>query len=222
MPESERESLRESASERAREIDSDGKMHRAENRRKRKTSSFGVESKTFELEMVEKGGSTLTITKSKKGVSSWVHMGSNSVGLFMEGLQQCIEDMRTGNWEKRWKEKDRSFSMVRVYNRAGCFLRVGVVDEVSKRYSICIPKGKGSKGGWTAMVEVLCQLGVIGGRKVNQEGMRTLERPNPEKVKGRTFADMVKAWGDKNPAPFEWRWDGRRLAKILAGWNTAW
>ncbi|RVX14864.1 hypothetical protein CK203_012171 [Vitis vinifera] len=193
MPESERESLRESASERAREIDSDGKMHRAENRRKRKTSSFGVESKTFELEMVEKGGSTLTITKSKKGVSSWVHMGSNSVGLFMEGLQQCIEDMRTGNWEKRWKEKDRSFSM-----------------------------GKGSKGGWTAMVEVLCQLGVIGGRKVNQGGMRTLERPSPEKVKGRTFADMVKAWGDKNPAPFEWRWDGRRLAKILAGWNTAW
>ncbi|RVW61925.1 hypothetical protein CK203_064910 [Vitis vinifera] len=197
MPESERESLRESASEESERDRQRWEMHRAENRRKRKTSSFGVESKTFELEMVEKGGSTLTITESKKGVSSWVRMGPNSVGLFMEGLQQCIEDMRAGKWEKRWKEKDRRFSMVRVYNRAGCFLRVGVVDEVSKRYSICIPKGKGSKGGWTAMVEALCQLGVIGGKKINQGGMRTLERPSPEKVKGRTFVDMVKAWGDK-------------------------
>ena len=80
-------------------------MHRAENRRKRKTNSFGVESKAFELEMVEKGGTTLTITESKKGVSSWVRMGLNNVGLLMEGLQQCIEDRRDGNWEKRWKEK---------------------------------------------------------------------------------------------------------------------
>ena len=207
---SEKERSRESASEGTTEIDSDGKMHRAENRRKRKTISFGVESKAFELEMVEKGGTTLTIRESKKGVSSWVRMGLNSVGMLMEGLQQCIEDRRDGNWEKRWKEKGRRFSMVRVYNRADCFLRVGVVDEVSKRYSICIPKGKGSKGGWTAMVEALCQLGVIAGRKVLQEGMRIPDRPSPEKVKGRSFADMVKTWGDKEPAPFEWRWDARR------------
>eukprot|EP00261_Vitis_vinifera_P017602 XP_010647349.1 PREDICTED: uncharacterized protein LOC104878512 [Vitis vinifera] len=198
---SERERSRESASEGVREIDSDGKMHRAENRRKRKTNSFGVESKAFELEMVEKGGTTLTIMESKKGVSSWVRMGLNSVGLLMEGLQQCIKDRRDGNWEKRWKEKGRSFSMVRVYNRAGCFLRVGVVDEVSKRYNICIPKGKGSKGGWTAMVEALCQLGIIADRKVQQEGTRISGRRSPEKVKGRSFVDMVKAWGDKEPSP---------------------
>ena len=91
--------------------------------------------------------------------------------------------------------------MVRVYNRAGCFLRVGVVDEVSKRYNICIPKGKGSKGGWTAMVEALCQLGIIADRKVQQEGMRVSGRPSPEKVKGRSFVNMVKAWGDKEPSP---------------------
>ncbi|RVX23129.1 hypothetical protein CK203_000201 [Vitis vinifera] len=153
-----------------------------------KTNSFGVESKAFELEMVEKGGTTLTITESKKGVSSWVRMGLNSVGLLMEGLQQCIEDRRDGNWEKRWKEKGRSFSM-----------------------------GKGSKGGWTAMVEALCQLGIIADRKVQQEGMRISGRRSPEKVKGRSFVDMVKAWGDKEPSPFEWRWDGRRLAETLAG-----
>ena len=156
-----------------------------------------MESKTFELEMVERGGTTLTITESKKGVSSWVRMGLNSVGLFMEGLQQCIEDMRVGSWEKRWKEKGRSLSLVRVSNRAGCFLRLGVVDVVSKRYSICIPKAKGDKGGWTAMVEALRQMDITVGKKVQQEEVRAVGRPRPEMVKGRSFADTVKGWGDK-------------------------
>ncbi|RVW14111.1 hypothetical protein CK203_099165 [Vitis vinifera] len=132
--------------------------------------------------MVERGGTTLTITESKRGVSSWVRMGLNSVGLFMEGLQQCIEDMRVGSWEKRWKEKGRSFSMVRVSNRAGCFLRLGVVDVVSKRYSICIPKAKGDKGGWTAMVEALRQMDITVGKKVQQEEVRALGRPRLEMV----------------------------------------
>ncbi|RVW61483.1 hypothetical protein CK203_031997 [Vitis vinifera] len=182
---SERERSRESASEGVREIDSDGKMHRCGEQTETETNSFGVESKAFELEMVEKGGTTLTITESKKGVSSWVRMGLNNVGLLMEGLQQCIEDRRDGNWEKRWE------------------------GEGSKLLH-------GSKGGWTAMVERLCQLGIIADRKVQQEGMRISGRPSPEKVKGRSFVDMVKAWGDKEPSPFEWRWDGRRLAETLA------
>ena len=60
-------------SKRARETASGERVSRAENRRKRKTSSFGVESKTVELEMVERGGKTLIIiTERKKGVSSWV------------------------------------------------------------------------------------------------------------------------------------------------------
>ena len=59
-----------------------------------------MESKTFELEMVERRGKTLVIlTESKKGVSSWVRMGLNSIGLFMEGLHQCIEDVKEGSWE---------------------------------------------------------------------------------------------------------------------------
>ena len=36
--------------------------------------------------------------------------------------------------------------MVREANRAGCFLRLGVVDSKEKRYSICIPKGRGERG----------------------------------------------------------------------------
>ena len=51
------------------------------------------------------------------------------------------------------------------------------------------------------MVEALCQLGIIADRKVQQEGTRISGRPSPEKVKGRSFADMVKTWGDKEPSP---------------------
>ncbi|RVW60695.1 hypothetical protein CK203_053054 [Vitis vinifera] len=130
---------------------------------------LGVESKAFELEMVEKGGTTLTIMESKKGVSSWVRMGLNSVGLLMEGLQQCIEDRRDGIWEKRWKEKG--------------------------------PKLLHVKGAGRRWVEALCQLGIIADRKVQQEGTRISGRPSPEKVKGRSFADTVKAWGEKEPSP---------------------
>ena len=92
--------MSERAREREREVASGENVRCAENRRKRKTSSFGVESKTFELEMVERRGKTLVIlTESKKGVSSWVRMGLNSIGLFMEGLHQCIEDVKEGSWE---------------------------------------------------------------------------------------------------------------------------
>ena len=156
-----------------------------------------MESKIFELEMVERGGKTLIITESKKGVLSWVRMGLNSVGIFMEGLQQCIEDAKVGSWEKGWKEKGRSFSLVHVTNRAGCFLRLGVVDLELKRYSICIPKSKGDKGGWTAMVEALHQMDFKFGKKEQQEEVRALGRSRSDMVKGRSFADMVKGWGNK-------------------------
>lgn len=73
-------------------------------------------------------------------------MGLNSVGLFMEGLHQCIKDAKEGRWEKGWKEKGRSFSLVRVTNRAGCFLRLGIVDLELKRYGICSQRAKGTRG----------------------------------------------------------------------------
>ncbi|KAL6338045.1 hypothetical protein AAG906_010611 [Vitis piasezkii] len=148
--------------------------------------------------MVERGGKTLIIiTESKKGVSSWVRMGLNSVGLFMEGLHQCIEDVKEGRWEKGWKKKGRSFSLVRVTNKAGCFLRLGVVDLELKRYSICIPKGKGDKKGWTAMVEALRQMDISIDKKEQQEEVKALGRSRPDMVKGRSFADTVKGWWNK-------------------------
>ena len=66
--------------------------------------------------------------ESKKGASSWVRLGPASVGIFLEGLDQCIKDGKNDKWEKGWKEKGRRYSMVREVNKAGSFIRLGVVD----------------------------------------------------------------------------------------------
>ena len=86
---------------------------------------------------------------------------------------------------------------MRDANRAGCFLRLGVVDLELKRYSICIPKGKGDKGGWMAMVEALCKMDISIDKKEQQEEVRVLGRLCPVMVKGRSFADTVKGWWNK-------------------------
>ena len=50
-------------------------------------SSFEVESKTFEIEAEEKKGKMQVINVERKsGVSSWIKMGPDSLGLFVEGL----------------------------------------------------------------------------------------------------------------------------------------
>ena len=197
-------------SERVRESASGESVSCAENRRKRKMSSFGVESKVFEVEMVERGGkSQVIIMESKKGVSSWVRMGLASVGSFLEGLHQCIEDVKEGRWEKGWKEMGRSFSLVCEANRAGCFLRLGVVDSEMKRYSICILKGRGDKGGWLAMVEALRKLDNSFDKKEQQQ---------KERVLGRSFADTVKGSWNKgsNTLRVEVNWEeiNRNLSKL--------
>ena len=160
--------------ERARKSDGDEEESRAENWRKRKGSSFWVESKVFEVGVEErKGKSHVFIVESKRGVSSWVRLGPANVGLFLEGLYQCIKDGKEGKWEKGWKEKGRSYSLVRDANSAGCFLRLGVVDLEKKRYSICIPKGSGERGGWLAMAESLRKLDVcLNKKEYKQRGSR--------------------------------------------------
>ena len=81
-----------------------------------------MESKVFKVEMVERRGKPqVIIVESKRGVSSWVRLGSASVGFFLEGLYQCLKNVKEGKWEKGWKEKGRSFSLVRDTNRAGSF-----------------------------------------------------------------------------------------------------
>ena len=111
-----------------------------------------------------------------------------SIGFFLEGLYQCIEDLKEGKWEKGWKEMGRSFSLVRDANRAGSFLQLEVVDSEKKRYNICIPKGRGDKGGWLAMVEAFRKLDNSFDKKEQQQ---------EERVLGRSFADTVKGLWNK-------------------------
>ena len=78
--------------------------------------------------------------------------------------------------------------MVRDANRAGSFLRLGVADSEKKRYNICIPKGRGDRGGWLAMVEAFRKLDNSFDKKEQQQ---------EERVLGRSFADTVKGLWNK-------------------------
>ena len=55
--------------------------------------SFEVESKTFEIEVErQKGKTQVFIEERKRGVSSWIKMGPESLGFVVDGLALCIED----------------------------------------------------------------------------------------------------------------------------------
>ena len=85
---------------------------RAENRGKRKGSRFVVESKVFEVEAEERNGKIHVIISESKGeLVSWVRLGPASVGLFIEGLTQCMRDGKEGRWrseERRVGKECRS------------------------------------------------------------------------------------------------------------------
>ena len=135
--------------ERVRECESEGKGDDDEVESKWRRKSFGVESKIFEVEVEKRRGKTLLfIVESKRGVSSWVRLGPASVGIFLEGLDQCVKDGKDDKWEKGWKEKGRRYSMAHEVNKAGSFIRLGVVDAEEKRYSIYIPRGREGREGW--------------------------------------------------------------------------
>ena len=143
----EKASERESERERERESGGDEGDESATKRRKRERNSFVVESKTFEIDAEEKRGKIqVAIWEKKKGISSWVRLGSASLGFLLESLDHCIKDGKGGKWEREWKESGRSYSLVRNENKAGLFLRLGVVNLEKKRHSIIIPKGRGVRG----------------------------------------------------------------------------
>ena len=115
-----------------------------------KKGSFGVESKRFDVEVREqKGKVQVLIVERKGGVSSWVRLGPNSTGCFIDGLEASIgtAGTGTGTWERKWKDSGRSFLMVRDQNKGGLFIRLGVTNLGNKRFSIYIPKGNGDKNG---------------------------------------------------------------------------
>ncbi|RVW34870.1 hypothetical protein CK203_078018 [Vitis vinifera] len=195
---------------REREGDSEGEGDDDVAKPNRKRQRFGVESKTFEVEVEKKRGKTLLfIVESKNGVSSWVKMGSASVGMFLEGMDQCIKDGKDDKWEKGWKEKGRRFSMVREANKAGSFIRLGVVDAEEKWYNICIPKGKGGREGWTAMAKVVRNLSTrVERREINKD------EPSPNRVP----SEKGERWGEGVILGLGWRLRERKVAEMRIGW----
>ena len=143
-----------------------------------------MESKVFEVEVEERRGKTLFfIVESKRVVSSWVRLGSVGVRLFLEGLDQCVKNGKEDECEKGWKEKGRRYSMVHETNKAGCFLRLRVVDAEEKSYNICIPKGKGERGGWSVMADVVRDM-------INS--LNNKENTKEETTPGRLHVEMGK------------------------------
>ena len=192
---------------------------RAENRGKRKGSRFVVESKVFKVEAEERNGkSHVIISESKGGLVSWVRLGLASVGLLIEGLIQCMRDGKEGSWEKGWKEKGRIYSLVREANRAGSFIRLGVTDLEKRRFGICIPKGKGEKGGWVSMVESLRRVGFWLEEKEIDQGVRDSGRSYVEVVKGSELRDTTRVRVETKEE--EIRNNVSRLKQCLIGkWN---
>ena len=185
---------------------------------------FGVESKTFEVEVEERRGRLqATIVERKGGISSWVKLGPVSIGIVLECLTQCIEDVRMGRWVREWKENGREYSLSRDYNRGGCFLRLGVADLERKRFSVFIPKGRGAKGGWASMVETLRRLGCEEGSPMKQKVDELRSIPN----KAKTYAEATnRAWGkERTSVRVEVTKEevGRNLSKlehcIIGTWN---
>ncbi|RVW44350.1 Cullin-associated NEDD8-dissociated protein 1 [Vitis vinifera] len=89
-------------------------------RSRRKECSFTVESKAFEIVVDDrKGKIQVLIVEKKGGVSSWVRLGLDNLGFFLEGLNLCIKDEKEARWGREWKEQGRMYSMTRGINRAG-------------------------------------------------------------------------------------------------------
>ena len=110
----------ESKRESERECDGEEGENNSASRRRRKGSNFVVESKAFEIVVDErKGKPQVLIMEKKGGVSSWVRLGPESLGFFIEDLTHCIKDEKKVRWEREWKENGRLYSMTRGINRRG-------------------------------------------------------------------------------------------------------
>ena len=141
-----------------------------------------MESKTFELALDErKGKRQILIVEKKQGVSTWVRLVLESLGLFKEGLIHCIRDEKEGRWEKEWRERGKRYTLARGFNRAGGFLRLGVVDLERKRFCIFIPRGRRDKRGWTTMVEMIRQMEELTGRRTDLQEVRAGGKATPAK-----------------------------------------
>ncbi|RVW62332.1 hypothetical protein CK203_063457 [Vitis vinifera] len=141
-------------------------------RRRRRECKFSVESKEFEIIGDERKGKLQALIVEKKGgVASWVRLGLDSLGLFLEGLNLCILDEKASGWGREWKEQGRTFSMSRGTNIAGEYIRLGVFDLARKHFCIFVPRGRKEKRGWMTMADKIKEvIGAFGSKSKFQEG----------------------------------------------------
>ena len=216
----ERERVRERKNARERDSGSDGGLTEivegesyARTGKKVRKGGFGVESKMFEVEVEERKGSVqATIVERKGGISSWVRLGPVSIGIVLDCLSLCIEDVRMGRWVREWKENGREYSLSRDFNRGGWFLRLGVADLERKRFSVFIPKGRGAKGGWASMVETLRRLGCEEG----SPKMQKVDEPRSKPNKAKTYAKATNMARGKERKPVR-----IEVTKEEVSWNLS-
>ncbi|RVW53705.1 Dolichol-phosphate mannose synthase subunit 3 [Vitis vinifera] len=185
---------RESARARVRAMARREKTKRRK-RTKRQGKSFGVESKVFEVEVEKR-----------------------------RGLDQCVKDGKDNKWEKGWKEKGRSYSMVREVNKAGSFIRLGVVDAEEKRYNICIPRGRGGRRDgqlWRRWDSLLVRMEVEGeeiSKNVNRLGHCLVGKWNPKVVGGEDLTRlgwlMASVWRLKGKLGLAWLEESQALLEF--------
>ena len=94
--------------------------NRLELQKSSKGRSFRLESKVFEIEVEEKKCiMQAIIVERKKGIFFWVKLEPESLGFLLESLNQSNIEVKTGRWERDWKENGRSYSLVRDENKGG-------------------------------------------------------------------------------------------------------
>ena len=186
MGERERENERERGGVRESEGACDGDDNEVGEASRRR--SFTVESKIFELALDgRKGRSQIRIVEKKRGVSTWIRLGLESLGLFKKGLLHCIRDENEGRWETEWRDRGKRFTLVRGSNRAGGFLRLGAADQERKTFYIFLPRGRRDKRGWLAMAEMIRQMEELVGRRMEPQEVWAGGKPSTEK----SYAEAV-------------------------------
>ena len=117
---------------------------------------FAIEAKTFEISIEEKNNKSRgCIWERCKGVTSWVRFGESSLQRLLLGIEDCDMISRKQEWFATWEEGGRSYKLERRSNKAGNYLYCSVRDAGWKRFSICIPEGRGLVRGWKIMAEKL-------------------------------------------------------------------
>lgn len=114
--------------------------------------------------------------------------------------------------------------MVRDENKAGAFIKLGVVEQEKRSFNIFIPKGRGERGGWNLMAEMLKKVVGSNGKKENKQEERGMLKASM----GQSFADMVKGANGREGEVIsvevreeEIRGNLRKLEHCLVGsWNS--